>query len=154
MQLIPPHKKLSKRVTHCDEIKQDFPAMLGLLNADNFTGKWKKGLALHHSQVSIEPYHMFVVHKNLVEAFDGWEVVCNAKILERYDAVPFKEACLSYPHRAVKKMRRYARVLFEADVLDAGMFQWKLKHITLEVTGLAAFVVQHEQDHAQGRFIF
>lgn len=154
MKIIQPHRIISVPVTDPKQIGAESDKMRELVEHKDFPGRFNEALAIHHSQVSVAPYDFFVVHTNMVKEFGGWSVIANARILEASNSMRFKEACLSYPFRGVRALNRYAKVKVECDVLDAGMFSWKLKHVILDVENIAAFIVQHECGHAQGRFIY
>jgi len=154
MKIILPHKKLSQSVENYRDIKQDAQSLIAMIDAGNFTGMWKEALALSHAQVSTDPYAFFVVHKSLEKEF-GSRIIMNAKIVFGADVVPFREACMSYPFRPEKKTRRLETITVECDIYNPLYFlKRNMKHVTLELSGLPAFIVQHEIDHAQGICVY
>jgi peptide deformylase len=149
-------KKQAKPVTSWKEIRDDAFAMLEMINAGKFAGRWQEGFALSHAQVSDNPFDFFVTHKS-------WEnevprVVCNARLKQGIDKQTFKEACLSYPFRDVIKTQRFWNIDVEFDVppIDGikSFFQFGLTHRQMTYDGLAAFMFQHEIDHAKAIDIF
>ena len=153
MKIILPHQKASQKVTTYKDIKQDVDRMLEMLNGrGNFAGQYKNGWALSHAQVSEKPYAFFVTHKS----FEGIlpEIVINPRILEAFEPVQWKEACLSYPFRPEIKTVRHWRLIVEFDVPQRGILGTRLKTEQLSVDGLAAILFQHEVDHSKGIDIY
>lgn len=156
MKLIKPHKRPSAPVENWSNIASTTKEMLSFLNSGGFQGIFHEGLALSHAQVSENPLNFFVVHDNVMDAFSGLSVICNARIISADVPVPFKEACLSFPFRNQINTKRYACVTIEAEVHNPmkSFFLGGLSTRTFELDGLAAFIVQHEIDHARGVSIF
>ena len=151
MKVVLPHKKQAKPVTHPSQLKDAYP-MIGMLRG-KFAGKWKEGFALSHAQVSDDPYAFFVVSDKFKDEFPS-QIMANARIIDQADRMPFKEACLSFPHRDVINTTRYRDVQVEAEIPGKQFFNKALKKIMFQVSGLAAFIVQHEIDHAKGINIY
>lgn len=136
------------------QIEADAAAMRELLNAGKFTGMWKEGFALSHSQVSEDPFRFFVLHDGAKEGFENYDTIINAKVEKGSDKMPFKEACLSYPHRGVINTQRFASIEISCLVPVKKFFRLHLMKKILRLEGLAAFIAQHEIDHAQGIHIY
>lgn len=155
--LIPPQfsSQPARPVSDYGQIRDIAKAMLELLNADAFTvGLYKDGFALHHAQVSADPFDFFVVHDRMREAF-GASVVCNPQIDSAALPVPFKEACLSYPFRAPVKTKRYNLVRATVDIPHPLLSMFgKLKEVVLELEDLPAIIMQHEVEHGDGKSLF
>jgi len=156
MKIIPLKSVKAHPVKSWSEIKKDAAEMAAMLKAGNFSGMWKEGLALSHCQVNNEdPKDFFVLHDDIKEAFDGFTVFANAMIIEADDLVPFKEACLSYGHRPQINTKRYHHLVIEADVHNPlKIFGSGFSRRTFQLNGIAAFIAQHEIDHAKGIDIF
>lgn len=60
------------------------------------------------------------------------------------------EACMSFPHRKAKKMKRFFRIKVTYQVPRKLFGVSYLKRVTEEVEGLKAHIFQHEVDHAHG----
>lgn len=141
----------AKKVERFEQIRADARDMLILLNSDNFQGKYRDGFALSHAQVSEKPLQFFVTHRSWKDVLP--EIIINARIIEKMDREPFREACLSYPFRDPIWKQRYWRIVVEFDVptwtanlpFASGL---KREHITMD--GIAAIIFQHEIEHAQG----
>lgn len=145
----------SKKVEKWSDIKLVVKNMLFLVNAINHPGRWKNALAISNAQVSDTPHSFFVVNKSMVEAFSGFDVICNARLVNASYPAPFKEACMSYPHRDVINTRRFFHIEFEAEVYNPlKIFGSGLSKRTFKVSGIPAFIVQHEIDHAKGINIY
>lgn len=158
MKLLPhPATKAAKPVKSWADIRDDAFDMLELLNAGNFSGLWKEGVALSHSQVSNDPYDFFVTHKSFIDVLP--RVVCNSRLLEYSARETFKEACMSYPLRPVVKTLRWwsVTVEFEVPPIDGIKALLGLNRLTKtqgSYDGLTAFVFQHEIDHARAVDIY
>lgn len=154
MELLPKLPKIAaKKVTDFSFIREDARDMLLLLNADNFQGKYHDGFALSHAQVSEKPLQFFVTHRSWSASGTMPEIIINASIVYGMDKEPFREACLSWPHRDPKWKDRYWRIVVQFDVPSwtAGMpFSNGLKHEEQTFDGIAAIIFQHEIEHARG----
>ncbi len=151
MKIIIPHKTPSRPVLSYSDIKRDAAEMIELITRGNFSGIHKEAHALAHNQVSPTPYAFFVLHPSMVKYFEGQQIICNAHITAKNVPMVFKEGCMSYPHRQIKQVRRYANIIVSCDVI--GLFG-RLKNVTMELEGLEAFIMQHEIDHAKGVDIY
>jgi peptide deformylase len=149
MKIIQPHHAISRPVTAWADIKTDASELVKMVNGKFTVGRWKEALALHHSQVTLTPFNFFVVHQDLKEAF-GHEVIMNCRIVDVDDRTTFKEACMSYPFRPEIKTLRYRRVIVDFEY--KGLFGLKTERRGL--LDIAAFVAQHECDHAKGKCIY
>ncbi len=151
MKILIPHSRLSRPVRSYAEIKADSKEMIEMLSRGGFSGIHKEAHALAHSQVSTEPFSFFVLHPSIVKHFGGHQIICNAHILSKNEPLVFQEGCMSYPHRNVKQVRRYAVIVVSCDVI--GIFGG-MKNIVMELDGLEAFIMQHEIDHANAIDIY
>lgn len=95
MEIIKIHNKEAKRVTGYGDIKAEAEALQDFLDETNghFPGQFNTCFALHHCQVSEEPYSFFVLAKKWVKGKDVEEgtpakalwpsrVIINPRILE------------------------------------------------------------------------
>lgn len=141
----------AKKVERFEQVRVDARDMLVLLNGDNFQGKWRDGFALSHAQVSEKPFQFFVTHRSWKDVLP--EIICNARIIDEMEREPFREACLSYPHRDAISKQRYWRIVAEFDIptWTSGVpFATGLKHEQQTFDGIAAIIFQHEIEHARG----
>lgn len=139
------------------EIKDEVQDIKDALIAKQFPGKWPDALAVSNCQVEHQetPKNFFVVQEKLAESFHGFTVFCNAIITTESEPVDFKEGCMSYAFRPDIKTKRYLRVTMEADVHNPlKIFGSGLSRRTFHLLGLAAFIAQHEIDHARGVDIY
>ena len=145
-----PHE-VAENVEAWGKIKSDAKDLRELVNHGEFEGRQHHVAAIAHAQVSEEPMDFFVLHKDLEEYFGTWCVI-NLRI-RRYGmgVVTSEEGCMSFPHRAVKNVERYALVDVEYKV-PSKLGSLKTKVMRLE--GLPAFIAQHEYDHARGKNIY
>lgn len=152
MKLLPKLPKIgAKKVENFSQIREDARDMLLFLNGDNFQGKYRDGFALSHAQISEKPLQFFVTHRSWSAAGTMPEIIINARIVEKMQREPFREACLSYPFRDAIWKQRYWRIEVEYDVPSwyAGLpFSNGLKHEQQTFDGIAAIIFQHEIEHA------
>lgn len=145
-RLIPPHKKKSRPVKEMGQIVKEVDALHKILQ-----GTQPHGYALHHSQTSKEPFDFFVLHPIVRHQFEHHHMIANAKIVEMSDPRKSIEKCLSFPYRDQKEVKRFYRVTIECHIEnDRGM----LERVVLDLTGLAAYIAQHEIDHGKGISIY
>jgi len=96
----------------------------------------ENGLGLAAIQIGV-PYRVFAVRT------DPIQVCFNPKIVDASgDFLPAEEGCLSFPNMFVK-VKRYDHIRLRFQ-LHNGAF------VTRKFEGLAARIVQHEQDHLDG----
>lgn len=149
--LIPPHKKQAKPVENFLDIKFDVIDMLNMISEGDFGSKnWKAAYAIHHAQVSKNPYNFFVVHPQ-AKLFGHHNVIINPKIIEKKgEKITHKEGCLSFPFRGEKKVQRYTKLLVQYSRIEDS----KIETVQEEIEGVAAYVFQHELEHAHAQNIF
>lgn len=122
----------------------------------------KTCFALHHAQVSTDPYNFFVINSNLDGLSKNYKqndliVVCNPKIVEK-DKESKKymlEGCMSYSYKQDKTMLRYTniKVFYESLVIDEeGNASLEPKIEWLE--DISAQIFQHECEHGFGIAIY
>lgn len=111
--------------------------------------------ALHHSQISSDPYNFFVVNP-LTFGEKGHEVmvVVNPKILEKDLSTRFKvrEGCMSFPFRNGIEVNRYKKIKVSYQVPSAD--GKKMIRKEEEIEGFMAQIFQHEVQHANGSHIY
>lgn len=115
----------------------------------------KESLALHHSQVSLDPYNFFVVKRSLVGGKNNEVIaIINPVLLEvdKNSRTTSREGCISFPFRNDKKVLRYGRIKVKYQVPDSEGKEL----ITREewTTGIMANIFQHEIDHANAENIY
>ena len=149
--ILPPHHKVAQRVKSWWQIRSAAKQMIAMVDAGNFQGKWSEAAALSHAQVAENPLSFFVVNEKTKRPFQNHRVIINARIIVANNPVKFKEACMSYPFKAEKNVDRYEQITvrFQIPTWYGG-----LKTIQLGLTGIPAYIVQHEVDHALGVHIY
>ncbi len=130
--------KSSRKVEDIKDIKPLIEEMVELCKAP--VGKKTGGLALAHCQVDHDNPKRFFV-------FANGDVVINPVILAKALPTVSVEGCMSYPFRGDKKVKRH-------DIVDARYLNEKGKEITKTVSGLDAFIFQHEIDHMNGLSVY
>lgn len=155
LNIILPHRHQSRKVENWSDISSDVKEMVGMVNRSDFKGLWPSALALSHAQVSKAPFCFFVVAKGIVEAF-GSDTVINAKIIDGCNSVTSYEACLSFPFRPEKKVRRRDTIVVEYWIPNKGLKRLlgSMERREKALHGLAAWIVQHEVDHSHGICIY
>lgn len=149
LKIVAPHRLHSAHCPDMKTIQADVNEMHRLMAGmpDEY-----KGLSLHHSQVSTQPYNFFVIAPYMRRYFNGYHVIANARYKKRDERRAFQETCMSYPHRPGKNTVRFFRITIECEVEhDLG---GRFRTTELELQGIAAYMVQHETDHARGVYIF
>lgn len=146
--ITPAHKITSQKVKNLQEIVGDMNEMM----------KMVKDLAtpygvLHHSQISKKPYDFFVITPVLRPIFKHNWIMCNTKILSFTNRKEVLEHCSSYPDRKPKKIVRYTKIKVSCLVENPGLLG-ELSEEEMELQGMAALLVQHQLDHAQGRRLY
>lgn len=155
MNLIPSHRFGSKTVKSYEEIERDALELRYLSNG-KFNGYYEQCFALHHSQVSRQPYNFFTVSKQVEGRFTSW-LILNPKIIskDRDTKYKVKEGCMSFPLRTPTNVFRYKNVRISYQIYEQGVFGVPLlKQIEENVEGLVAEIFQHEIDHANGKNIY
>lgn len=151
MNIINQHTIVSKEVTSWEDIATDVALMKEFILNGKFRGKRPKAYALHHSQVSFQPYNFFVVHPNFIlgEAgiFDR-SVYINPELISGEDEQEMDEACMSFPFKKkFKKVKRFNEII--VDYFDEYGFCHREHCI-----GIKAQIFQHEIDHGLGKTIY
>jgi len=134
-----PHPALSwksKDVTKIDaQLKQWVAEMFELMYA-------AKGIGLAANQVAL-PYRLFVINPTGDhEQPEHEQVFINPEIIRRNGSEEGEEGCLSLPE-VYGPVTRAEKIVVEAFDLDG-------QQLTLELDGIHARVVQHENDHLDG----
>ena len=152
--------KISKPVESYDQIKTEADELKRfILNKKNFKGKMKKMYAIHHSQVSTDPYNFFVLHPKLVlgQGDQVWpsRVIINPEIIWT-DPNPLAwqellEACASFPYHSPIKARRCLNITVKYQILKP---DGSLETIKEPMTNLKAEIFSHETDHGLGQTIY
>lgn len=150
-------KTKSKKVLEFATIMQDAKAMNRLLCT--YVDMGGKGpdqhYAIHHSQISSDPYNFFVVNPKMFgEKESDVMVVVNPEILEKDSSTKKKvrEACMSFPLRRGIEVTRYDRIKVRYQVPTPNGKGMKQKEEYVE--GFMAQIFQHEVQHAHGQHIY
>lgn len=145
-KIVFPHRKHSKSVTDMREIVKDVDRIHALL-----VGGTLSGYAIHHSQISDDPFNFFCLHPTVRHFFGGAHTIVNPKLVHGEDRRNHPERCLSYPYRDAKTVKRYYKITIECLVEnDRG----RLEPRVLDLVGLGAYIAQHEMDHAKAIYIY
>jgi peptide deformylase len=147
-------KKKAAVVERFAQIKNTANRMLDLLD-DGIVrdGYLVSAVALSHAQVDTLPFTFFVVERRFKHFFGDRRIIINAKITDQKDLVPFEEGCLSFLGRPHYQTKRFRTIEVE----------WQFPNGTGEIhrrphkeryEGLAAMIIQHEIDHANGENIY
>lgn len=99
------------------------------------------GLGLSAVQIGV-PLRVFIVDLSAVDLTAETKVFINPEIIENSGNVEYEEGCLSFPG-IFQRLTRPERVKIKA--LDENG-----KEFILEVDGIAARAIQHENDHLDG----
>lgn len=101
-------------------------------------GKYPHAYAIAHVQVEDgDPMRAFITHAG--------DVIMNPEILEKDEKVFHKEGCMTWPFRGIVKTRRYNKIKVSYQILKAD--KEEVENITEWLTGLDAFIFQHEIGH-------
>lgn len=134
-----PHPALrwkSKDVTRVDAQLKDWVAQMFDLMYE------ARGIGLAANQVAL-PYRIFVINPSGdPEENELEQVFINPQIIKRNGSCDADEGCLSLPE-IYGPVTRAERIVVEA-------FDLTGKEFRMEMTGLPARVVQHENDHLDG----
>ena len=155
MEIIPIHSTKATNVKNWREIRKEAEELRKFTNEGPFTGSnYNSCYALHHAQVSENPYNFFTINETLLEGgilkvFGSW-CIMNAKIVEWAGPVSWLEACMSFPHRKPKRTNRMNRV----KVVYYIPFLWTWRKKTAKLEGVMAFLAQHEIEHGAGINIY
>lgn len=140
--------------TKADEIEEDYPNLKGLIEDMFETMYAASGVGLAAPQVGL-PIRLFVIDASPfgeddedgpgdATAKDFKHVFINPIMVEESGKEwGFNEGCLSIPHINEEVMRKENIII---NYLDENFDEYEM-----ELTGLAARVVQHEYDHIEGK---
>lgn len=142
--------EISKKVKSWKQIKEEAHELKKFIDAKDFDGNWEDAFAISHTQVSSEPFNFFVLNKIKVKKFGSWCIV-NLKIIKRAEESIFPEGCMSFMHRDMKKVDRWAHitVTYWTPLWNLFLIPHRRKFKNLD-----AFICQHEDDHAHGINIY
>ena len=145
------HYNPSREVKDKSEIEDAAKELLALTNTVEIAGKTP--YALHHAQVTDEPYAFFTIHNDFLEQLGTKNpVVVNLRILEveSKSLRDPEEGCMSAPHRKHISVPRYMEITVEYEIpTPEGM-----ETTREQCTGLKAQIFQHEFDHQNGKNIY
>ena len=162
MEIIPVHYKISKPVTNWKEISKEVEEVRRFIVRGKFKGFYDKAFAIAHCQVSDTPYAFFVVAPEVVkEKMLKDEVIINPEIIDcpvykkvsgidMLNAIDYDEACMSFPFRKEKRIRRYDYIKVKYQIPT----MFGIKDVEQELYGIASQIFQHEYDHLQGKNIY
>lgn len=109
-------------------------------------GQYTGGEAVAHSQIDDkDPLQLFVLKSK--------EIILNSEIVNHTDTLISKEeGCLTFPEDLIVKTERWNKVTIKYQTLtpEGKLSDW----ITENVNGLRSQIMQHEQDHNDGVYIY
>jgi peptide deformylase len=157
--ILPPHLKAAIKI---EEPKLIIPEAIAIqkmiLNREFVTpgSKWDECFAVAQPQVSSQPLRYFVLNpkwKKIVDAFGG-EIIVNPRLLskDKSTRIMFKEGCLSYPFRPIKKVKRYRKIEVTYVIITGKGQITEIPNKILEE--IPAIVFQHELQHLNGKSIW
>lgn len=151
----PAHNIPAEPVRSWREIKKEALKLREFVNGGKFEGDYKQAFAISHAQVSRKPKMFFVLNKEYKKLFGTWCVINQTLAPKRKqdacrDPVVWKEACMSFPHRKPRNTERFYRVRIKYRI----PFLFWSRTKTKDLEGLAAFITQHEAQHAAGKNIY
>lgn len=152
MQVIKPHYKQSENVFSWSQIEKEANEMAKLVDTQGGV------YALHHAQVSNEPFNFFVLDDKACADFLpslGSRFIVNPKILTKMEGTEMAlyEGCVSFPFRKQKKVTRSIIIGVEYFIPDFGE-KTGLKKMTKKVERIVAQIFQHECEHGEGKNIY
>jgi len=151
-RLVAPHEKVSRLVTNEDLAKaiEEIKVLYQLCYVEN--GLYRGAYAMHHSQIDDkDPMNLFVLADK--------RIIINPKIVRHSNYTKdSKEQCMSFPKELQTIVQRWQKIELEyqtvmTDPDKEGGFKLS-DTITEAFGGFEAFVMQHENDHGNGKFIY
>jgi peptide deformylase len=140
MEYVKPHTKLSREVT-----EQDLPAVIEAVEHMRGAFENKTCVALAHPQVAnFEPLKIYVTREG--------GVFINP-VIKRHSnyTVDSREGCMTFLGREAVIKQRWQKAEVEYQTLEGG----KLSELrTVNLSGLPAFIAQHEIDHLNGKYCY
>lgn len=137
----------SQKVKEFKEIMTDANLMFAFLSTVKIP-------TLHHSELQEikQPKDFFVVNKIYRFMFHGYGMIVNPKLVNIEDPRVIEESCAQFPFRGRVKIKRYNKITIECYVENpqTGL----LDTAVLDLVGDAAYVTQHNIDHARGILLF
>lgn len=142
-----PLKIASQKVKNFSEILEDANKMFTVLRETPLP-------TVHHSELIgiTKPYNFFCVTKRYRFMFRGYGLIANPKMIEIEEPVMIDESCAQFPFRGNKRMKRYNKITIEA--LAESPTTGMLEPVVLDLIGEAAFITQHNIDHARAIFLY
>lgn len=156
IKIIPPHKKASRLVRDYSQIEIMAKELKSFSDGGPFLGNYKNCYALHHSQVSNEPYNFFTLSESGKKALGDKWLIINPEIVSKIGVKVTKiEGCMSYPFRGSVGVLRFPSVRVRYQTLVKGFLgKEKLLDVEETLSGLAAQIFQHETDHGKGVSVY
>jgi peptide deformylase len=161
LTIVPPHVKVSRPATDKDAgLIMDLAAPMQLLCVELVKKKvFADAFALHHSQITKKPINFFVLNSAnpRISEMARNSIFVNCRIINHTNhPVEKMEGCLSFPGRLSVRVERFHKIVCEYQYpvrQDNGSYILSEVH-TENMSGLLAQIVQHENQHAQGKFIY
>jgi peptide deformylase len=149
LDYVEPHKKVSREMEPQDlkVVVEASGRMKEICNRPR--GLYLNAFALAHAQVEADDPLRFFVRK------DG-ELIINPEIIKHSKTtVDSKEACMSYPDRKPAVVQRWN--VCEVTFMRYAAGDDGVKRLTRygeKFSGRQAFIIQHEIDHMDGKYIY
>lgn len=164
----PAHNKVSFVVPNWKFMKYEAEQLREFIRKGKFEGVYDNAFSLSHAYVSPAPLNFFVINEDLTlpvgpennrkmvkgmlkKAFGSWCII-NPKIISvnQDSLASWKEACMAFPLYNPKRMERYDEIRAEYYI----PFLWGWRKVKRKLTGIPAFIMQHEVEHCNGRNIY
>ncbi len=152
MEIIKIHYTPAKPVESWAQIKLQAEDLKKFMDDNEATFAGRESFALHHCQVSEEPWNFFVANKKLLEKkMMQDQIIINPRIIENDGKLlRMLEGCMSFPHRKEKYVERYLKIKVEYQTPTL----LGLKTVVVEPVWPISQMFQHEADHALGKNIY
>lgn len=140
MEYVAPHREISRKITEAD-----LPRVIA--DIEYMRGAFEHGpcVALAHPQITnFEPLQLYVTREG--------GVFINP-VIKRHSnyTVESQEGCMTFLGREAIIKQRWHKAEVEYYTLEGG----KLSDLrTVNLSGLAAFIAQHEIDHLNGKYCY
>ena len=145
MEIVKPHKKISKEVSRKDLQKVLIDSLSMIDYCSNPSENFKVILALAHCQIDEkDPLRFFVTREK--------EIIINPIIINHTNSiVDSVEGCVTFPEKSNIIVQRYNKCQVKYYIFDE---EKVLMEIEEKLSGRRAKMFQHEIDHLNGIYIY
>jgi len=163
VRVVPIHYDVSLPVSNWQAIIEEATEMARIMDKREIqyeNGRFHTGFcwALHHMQVSNNPFNFFVLSSLVPDDVMkelGSRFIVNPKIDKTMveTVQKLREGCVSFPNKSETKVSRAWVIDVSFQIPDAKA-KGGLKSVKKQVAGIVAQIFQHECDHAEGKNIY